>query len=121
METRHLTCICCPIGCQLEVKMENGEVISVTGNNCPRGAAYGRKEVTDPTRIVTSSVRVSGSVTGAKAVSCKTAGDIPKGKIFDAIRDIADVIVLAPVHIGDVVKANVADTGVDMVATKEVI
>lgn len=121
MENRDLTCICCPIGCQLKATLENGEVVSVTGNNCPRGAAYGRKEVTDPTRYVTSTVRVSGSRTGAVAVSCKTASDIPKGKIFDVMRNISDVTVAAPVHIGDVVKANVADTGVDMVATKEVI
>ncbi len=121
METRNLTCICCPVGCQLEVKMEDGKAVSVSGNHCPRGDAYARKEVTDPTRIVTSTVRVSGSVSGVKAVSCKTASDIPKGKIFDVMRDIAGVTVTAPVHIGDVVKANVAETGVDMVATKEVL
>lgn len=121
MEVRNLTCIGCPLGCPIEVKMEGREVVSVTGNTCPRGAAYARKEVTDPTRIVTSTVRVSGSASGAVTVSCKTASDIPKGKIFDCIHDIAGVTVPAPVHIGDVVKANVAGTGVDMIATKEVL
>ena len=121
MEIRNLTCIGCPMGCALEVSMEGGEVISVTGNTCPRGAAYARKEVTNPTRIVTSTVRVSGSVSGAAAVSCKTASDIPKGMIFDVMRDIAGVTVPAPVHIGDVVKANVAGTGVDVIATKEIV
>lgn len=120
MEIRNLTCIGCPMGCSVEVTMDNGEVVSVTGNTCPRGDAYARKEVTNPTRIVTSTVRVSGSTSGAVAVSCKTATDIPKGKIFDVVRDIAGVSVPAPVHIGDVVKANVAGTGVDMIATKEV-
>lgn len=120
MEIRNLTCIGCPMGCPLEVTMKNGEVVSVTGNTCPRGDAYARKEVTNPTRIVTSTVRVSGSTSGAVAVSCKTATDIPKGKIFDVVRDIAGVSVPAPVHIGDVVKANVAGTGVDMIATKDV-
>ncbi|MCD8007748.1 MAG: DUF1667 domain-containing protein, partial [Clostridiales bacterium] len=57
MEVKNLTCIGCPLGCPLEVTMENGEVVSVTGNTCPRGAAYARKEVTTPTRIVTSTVR----------------------------------------------------------------
>jgi CxxC motif-containing protein len=121
MEVKHLTCIGCPLGCSLEVAMDGKEVTSVTGNTCPRGAAYARKEVTNPTRIVTSTVRVSGSAGGTVTVSCKTASDIPKGKIFDCIRDIADVTVIAPVHIGDVVKANGAGTGVDMVATKEVL
>lgn len=121
MEIRNLTCIGCPMGCSLEVTMEGAEVVSVTGNTCPRGAAYARKEVTNPTRIVTSTVRVSGSESGAVAVSCKTESDIPKGKIFDVVRDIAGVTVSAPVHIGDVVKANVAGTGVNMIATKEVV
>ena len=121
METRNLICINCPMGCPLEVTIENGEVTNVTGNTCPRGAAYAKKEVTAPPRIVTSSVRVSGSQNGAVMVSCKTASDIPKGKIFDIVRAIKDVTVACPVHIGDVVMANVADTGVDMIATKEVL
>ena len=120
METRNLICIGCPMGCMIEVILENGEVISVTGNTCKRGDAYARKEVTNPTRIVTSSVRVSGSQEGAVTVSCKTKSDIPKGKIFDVVRDLKDVTVEAPVHIGDVIKENVAGTGVDMIATKDV-
>ena len=52
MEEKNLICICCPLGCPLTVTLENGEVVSVTGNTCPRGAAYGRREVTNPTRIV---------------------------------------------------------------------
>ena len=120
METRNLICIGCPMGCMIEVKLENGEVISVTGNTCKRGEIYAKKEVTDPTRIVTSSVRVSGSKEGAVTVSCKTKSDIPKGKIFDVVRDLKDVTVEAPVHIGDVIKENVAGTGVDMIATKDV-
>lgn len=121
METKKLTCIGCPMGCQIEVVMDKGSVVSITGNTCPRGDAYARKEVTNPTRIVTSTVRVFGSESGAVAVSCKTNADVPKAKIFECIKDIAGVSVEAPVHIGDVVKANVAGTGVDMIATKEII
>ena len=53
METRNLTCIGCPLGCSLSVQIENEQVVSVSGNTCPRGDAYARKEVTNPTRIVT--------------------------------------------------------------------
>ena len=59
MEVRELTCIGCPLGCQLTVTMGNDE-IKVEGNTCPRGEAYAKKEVTNPTRIVTSTVRVEG-------------------------------------------------------------
>ena len=98
--TRELTCIGCPMGCPLIVTMEAGEVISVTGNTCKRGDVYARKEVTNPTRIVTSTVRVSGG--DADMVSVKTKEDIPKGKIFECVKALKSVEVPAPVHIGDV-------------------
>ena len=118
MEKRELVCIGCPLGCPLTVTVENNEVTSVTGNTCPRGDAYARKEVTNPTRIVTSTVRVSGGV--SPMVSCKTASDIPKGKIFAVTESLKEVCVKAPVAIGDVVLANAAGTGVDVVATKNI-
>lgn len=116
-ETRTLTCINCPLGCALEVVVDGGEVVSVTGNTCKRGETYGRKEVTNPTRIVTSSVPVDGS-SRDRMVSVKTATDVPKGKIFDVMAALRGVRLEAPVEIGDVVVADVAGTGVDVVATR---
>ncbi len=118
MEQRELTCIGCPLGCALTVTLENGAVQSVQGNTCPRGDAYARKEVTAPTRIVTSTVKVTGGT--LPAVSVKTAGDIPKGKIFDCVRALKDVAVPAPVSIGQVIVPDVAGTGVAIVATKHI-
>lgn len=118
MEQRHLTCIGCPMGCQVTVEMEKGEVVSVSGNTCKRGDIYARKEVTNPTRIVTSTIAVTG---GDKArVCCKTASDIPKDKIFAVMHDINHVKCDAPVHIGDVLIENVAGTGVSVVATRNI-
>lgn len=107
------------MGCPLKVEMENGEVVSVSGNTCKRGDVYARKEVTNPTRIVTSSVIVEGG--SLAAVSVKTKEDIPKGKIFDIMKELKGVKVNAPVHIGDVILSNVAGTGVDIIATKNVL
>ena len=118
MTQRQLTCIGCPMGCPLIVTMEDGVVASVTGNTCPRGDAYARKEVTAPTRIVTSTVRVTGGTLAM--VSCKTRSDIPKGKIFDVVRALKDVEVPAPITIGQVLAENVAGTGVDIIATKNI-
>ena len=118
MEEKNLICIGCPMGCPLTVKMEHGEVVSVTGNTCKRGDIYARKEVTNPTRIVTSTVRVTG---GSEAmVSVKTKEDIPKDKIFACVKALKGITVKAPVHIGDVILKDVAGTGVDIVATKDV-
>ena len=102
----------------LTVEMNGAEVANVTGNTCLRGKTYAEKEVTNPTRIVTSSVRVNGA--DIARVSVKTASDIPKGKIFDCMKEISAVQVNAPVSIGDVVIENCAGTGVAVIATKNV-
>lgn len=116
-ETRELTCINCPLGCQLTVTIVDGEVTAVAGNTCKRGDTYGRKEVTNPTRIVTTTVPVAGSDT-ERMVSVKTASDVPKGKMFEVVAALKGVTAHAPVAIGDVILADVAGTGVDIIATK---
>ena len=117
-ETRELICINCPLGCGLTVTIKDGEVEKVQGNTCPKGEAYGKKEVTNPTGIVTSIVKVTGGV--LPVVSVKTASDIPKEKIMDCARVLKEVEVQAPVSIGDVVLEDVCGTGVPMIATKNV-
>lgn len=110
-----LICINCPMGCMLTVEFEDGVVGTVKGNTCKRGEKYAQKELTNPTRIVTSTVKVeNGKV---PVVSVKTKNDIPKGKIFECVEALKNVVVNAPVNIGDVVLANAANTGVDIVAT----
>ncbi len=116
--TRVLTCIGCPLGCQITVELEGNNVVSVTGNTCPRGEAYARKEVTAPARIVTSTVRVGNG--NIRMVSVKTEGEIPKEKIFDCVRALKNIEVKAPVNIGDVILEDVAGTGVAVIATRSV-
>lgn len=118
MGKREFTCIGCPMGCSLQVEIENGCVTHVTGNTCKRGEEYAKKECTNPTRIVTSSVKVeSGDL---NMVSVKTEKDVPKDKIFDVLKELKDIKVKAPVHVGDIILKNAADTHVNIVATKEV-
>lgn len=118
MDKRTLTCIGCPLGCAVTVEMEGSEILRVSGHTCKRGEEYARKEVTNPTRIVTSIVRVIGG--RIPMVSVKTKSDIPKSKIFECAKALQNVQVEAPVHIGDVIVENVAGTGVSVVATKNV-
>ena len=84
MSIRELTCIGCPMGCQLTAVLEDGQVTRVTGNTCPRGDAYARKECTHPARTVTGTVRVSGGA--LPVVSVRTAGEVPKEKVLDVAR-----------------------------------
>ncbi len=118
MEKVNLICIGCPLGCPLEVDMDGAQVVAVRGNTCKNGEKYAQKELTNPTRIVTSTVRVQGGTLAM--VSVKTASDIPKGKIFACVRELQAVDIPAPVAIGDVILPDVAGTGVAILATKNV-
>lgn len=115
MDEMELTCICCPIGCGLRATLEAGQVVRVTGNTCPRGEAYARREAVSPMRTVTSSVAVEGGV--RPVVSVKTVPDVPKDRIFPVMDAIRDLTVPAPVRAGDVLLRDVAGTGADVVAT----
>lgn len=118
MEKREFVCIRCPLGCNITVETEGTKIKSIEGNTCPRGADYVTKELTDPRRIVTSLVRVSGGE--LPVVSVKTASDIPKGRIKDCIKALKDIELHAPVRMGDVVVENVCGCGVNVIATRAV-
>ena len=117
-EERRLTCIICPKGCSLRVRLEAGRVTLVEGNHCKRGAQYAEKEVTNPTRTVTTIIPVRGG--REKMLSVKTRTDIPKAKVQACMRALKNVTAEAPVQIGNVILADVAETGVDIIATKEI-
>ena len=117
MEKIELICIGCPMGCPLTVTIDAGQ-IDVKGNTCKIGDRYARKEVTSPTRVVTSSVAVEGGEIAR--VSVKTESDIPKSKIFDCMKEISAIKVTAPVKLGDMIIENCAETGVKVIATKSV-
>lgn len=117
MSTRDLICIGCPMGCRLTAAVENGAVTSVTGNTCPRGDSYARKECVAPARTVTGTVRCIGGT--SPVVSVRTAGEVPKAQIFEVAHALNAAIVRLPIAAGDVVLANVCNTGVDVVATKD--
>ena len=110
----NIICIVCPKGCHLTV---DESTLAVTGNACPRGAEYGKNELTHPVRVVTSTVKVEGAAIGRCPV--KTAGSVPKEKMFAVMDALYGVRLRAPVHCGDVVVADVCGTGVDIVVTRE--
>lgn len=117
METKQLTCIGCPMGCQLTVEFEPGnrDSVKVTGNTCKRGELYAIDEVISPTRIVTGTVRI-GNRKG-KVAPVKTGTHVPKDRIFDVAKEMMNISLDAPVRIGDTACANVCGTGSDLVVT----
>lgn len=114
---RTLICIGCPNGCLVTVDKNPDGSLSITGNTCKKGEEYARNEVTAPKRTVTSVVRVSGGKN--PVVSVKTKEEIPKEKIAACMEEINRTALKSPVSLGQVVIADVAGTGVDIVATAD--
>jgi CxxC motif-containing protein len=112
---KELICIVCPKGCHLRVDEENG--FAVTGNSCPRGESYGKTELQNPTRVLTSTVCISGGI--HRRLPVKTNTPIPKGLLFEAMRCLDTVKVQAPVHAGEVIVSNLLSTGADVVAARD--
>mgnify|MGYP001264841488 CR=1 FL=1 len=109
-----LVCIVCPKGCHLHVDEEND--YKVTGQSCPRGESYGKIELLNPTRVITSTVRIEGA--SHRRCPVKTNGAIPKSLIFEAMKTLDPVTLHAPVQLGQVVVENVCGTGIDFVASR---
>ena len=110
---RELTCIVCPIGCQLSVTLENGTVTEVSGNTCPRGKQYAIDECTNPVRTITTTART----TNGGVIPVKTDRPIPKNLMFDCMKEIDCSVVTLPAKIGDIVIENLLGTGANVVVT----
>ena len=128
-KTAHLTCIICPMGCQLEVTLPEGytaqsarttdpALFAVSGNACPRGDSYARKELTAPERTLTCTVAVSGG--SRPLVSAKTDGEVPKEKLLACMQEVRRLTVAAPVHAKDVLISDILHTGVDLIACEDI-
>jgi CxxC motif-containing protein len=118
-ERRSLICITCPMGCQLDVLFdpEAGLVLEIEGNNCQRALAYAEKELTNPTRMVTTTVRVRNGAW--PLVPVHTAEPVPKSAIFPLLHELREVEVQAPLYCGQVILANAVGTGVDVLASRD--
>lgn len=114
-ENRNLTCIVCPIGCNMEVTLEENQVKSVKGQGCRRGAGYAFSECINPTRTLTTTVKVeSGQL---PLVPVKSEKPIPKELLMECMKVINGIRLAAPVKLGDVVVENILDTGINIVAS----
>ena len=101
---KEVICTCCPQGCHLQVDEAND--YKVTGNGCPNGIAYGKEELTHPTRIITS-------------CPVKTSKPVPKGQMAEVVAALDSVVLHAPIHVGDVVLTDVCGTGADIVTCRD--
>lgn len=119
MEKKEVTCIGCPMGCQITVEIEEGEAVRVLGNGCLRGDVYARNEVKSPMRVITTTLAVENG--DSATVPVKTNGTVPKDKMLECMEELKKVNLQLPVYAGEVVLENVAGTGTDVIATRTVL
>jgi len=116
---RQLICINCPMGCRLKVtKTENGGWL-VEGNSCNRGKTYAIKELTAPTRVLTTTVVLNSNL--HRRLPVRTDDGIPKEKIFEAMRVLNNIKVEAPIHAGDVIYKNILGTVANVIASRSIL
>ncbi len=112
MTERSLTCIVCPMGCQMTASLDDGNIISVKGNTCPRGKNYAETECINPQRTITTTAKCDNGM----VISVKTDSPIPKDKIFECMKIINSSVAHLPISVGDVIIENVF--GSNIVATQ---
>lgn len=117
-ENRHFTCITCPIGCEIDVELEDGAVVSMEGNKCDKAEDFVRQEVEEPMRVLTTTVRIKGAKWAMLPV--RTDKPVPKRLLFDVMRQLAGIELQAPIQVSDVIANDVAGTGADVIASRSV-
>lgn len=123
IEKLSLTCIICPMGCSMEVEVETNasgqkKVLSVKDNGCKRGEQYAAKEVQNPTRTLTTTIKVEGGE--LPLVPVKTAGEVPKASLLQCMEVVRRASCKAPVKRGDVLIYDLLGSGVNVVACADI-
>jgi CxxC motif-containing protein len=116
-DRKTLICVTCPMGCRLDVTLEDGQVVAVEGQSCKHGMAYAQDEITDPRRVVTTTVRVHAG--RHPLLPVYTDCPFPKGQIFALLEELQQVVVSAPVQAGQVIVADALDTGINVLASRD--
>lgn len=112
-----IICVTCPKGCTLKVKHEGKDVLEVLEGDCKRGENYAICELEDPRRMVASTVRVSDGLHPLVPVYTRSA--FPKPLIPQLAQKLREVQVTAPVRINQVVLENALNTGIDVIASRD--
>lgn len=112
----NLICIRCPVGCELDVLVENGCVAEVVGNQCPMGKDYAEQEIVSPVRMFTAIMKCRGK---DKPFPVKSARPIPKDMVLNCAMELKKHHPLPPVKRGEIVVQDICGTGCDIIAVED--
>jgi CxxC motif-containing protein len=116
IEKKHFTCVTCPVGCEVDVEVQDGSILSMTGNKCDKVKEFVLQELKEPMRVLTTTVRIKGAKWAMLPV--RTDKPIPKRLFTQAIKELAVIDLQVPVHMSDVIVKDVAGSGANIVATR---
>ncbi len=109
----NITCTVCPIGCKMTIEND-----VVSGNTCKRGEVYAKNELTNPVRVITTTISVLNGVN--KRVPVKTSTAVNRYANYDIMNIVKGLTIEAPIKCGDIVYKNILETGADLVATRDI-
>ncbi len=115
---KEIICTVCPRGCHILVDGDGKKASSIEGYGCKRGVTYAEAEYSNPVRILTTTVKIEGKE--YELLPVRSSAPVPMTKLFDCMEVIKKAVVKAPVKRYDVIVKNICETGVDIVATKDI-
>jgi len=120
MNTKIITCVTCPVGCDLAIEYKEKTLISVSGHTCKKGEEYASDEITNPRRVLTSTVAVDFNGAKIKLMPVKTDKPIAKDKIFEAMQKLNKIKIKHPVKMGDILCSDFTESGINLVAGRDI-
>lgn len=128
MLNKELICIVCPMGCRLDVSgnlgvTENFVVsdslggLHVVGGKCSKGKKYAFDEITNPVRMVCTTVKIEGGI--HPVIPVKTDRAIPDKHKPDVVSAVKNITLISPVKMGHVVISDIFGTGVNIVTERD--
>ena len=112
----NIICVACPKGCRLRINYQ-GETVIISEQGCKRGEKYAIQEMTDPRRMVATTVRIKSH--SHPLLPVYTSAPIPKAKILPLLTELRKINLDAPVKMGQVVLKDFQGTGIDMLASRD--
>ena len=113
---KNLTCILCPVGCEIIVTVTGNTIEKIVGNQCNRGIPYATDEFLNPKRILTTTVKIDGA--DLPVVSVRSDKPLPKNLIFKCMEILKKVRIKAPAEMGQVIVENILDTNINIIITR---
>ena len=102
----------------MHVENISGELI-IEGHSCKRGEEYAREEFIAPKRILTTTMRVENGF--LPLIPVRSDIPIPKEKLQDTLKKIAQVVAKAPIKMGDILIENVSGLDINIIASRNLI